>query len=198
MQKIEYSKQNLFWRVPILILLTVKMEVERLYTSRGATLEVRLLAEDICFSMYKKYLLSAMLQSESHATYFYILRKNYLHFRFRCFGSVFDAIFGLFHRLFHSWKQVGHPADHTGFFIVFLLFIAVGFVISLIFAYCRIFSTFGITSTNFSILGKNLLKNQNHNFYPSFSTACSVSSSVFLRPGIEIIKTKKNVKINIC
>ena len=57
-------------RVPILILLTVKMEVERLYTSRGATLEVRLLAEDICFSMYKKYLLSAMLQSESHATYF--------------------------------------------------------------------------------------------------------------------------------
>ena len=46
------------------------MEVERLYTSRGATLEVRLLAEDICFSMYKKYLLSAMLQSESHATYF--------------------------------------------------------------------------------------------------------------------------------
>ena len=156
MQKIEYSKQNLFWRVPILILLTVKMEVERLYTSRGATLEVRLLAEDICFSMYKKYLLSAMLQSESHATYFYILRKNYLHFRFRCFGSVFDAIFGLFHRLFHSWKQVGHPADHTGFFIVFLLFIAVGFVISLIFAYCRIFSAFGITSTNFSILGKNL------------------------------------------
>ena len=70
MQKIEYSEQNLFWRVPILILLTVKMEVERLYTSRGATLEVRLLAEDICFSMYKKYLLSAMLQSESHATYF--------------------------------------------------------------------------------------------------------------------------------
>ena len=195
MQKIEYSKQNLFWRVPILILLTVKMEVERLYTSRGATLEVRLLAEDICFSMYKKYLLSAMLQSESHATYFYILRKNYLHFRFRCFGSVFDAIFGLFHRLFHSWKQVGHPADHTGFFVVFLLFIAVGFVISLIFAYCRIFSTFGITSTNFSILGKNLFKKiQNHNFYPSFSTACSVSSSVFLRPGIEIIKTKKNVK----
>ena len=53
MQKIEYSKQNLFCRVPILILLTVKMKVERLNTSRGATLEVRLLAEDICFCMYK-------------------------------------------------------------------------------------------------------------------------------------------------
>ena len=73
MHKIGVSKQNFSW-VPKLILLTVKMGwVERLYTfasPRGATLEVRLLAEDICFSMYKKYLLSAMLQSESHATYF--------------------------------------------------------------------------------------------------------------------------------
>ena len=136
--------------------------VERLYTSaspRGATLEVRLLAEDICFCMYKikkcikRYITERVSRNLLDGV------KNYLHFRLWCFGSVFDAVFGLFHRLFHSWKQVGHPADHTGFFVIFLLFIAVGFVISLIFAYCRIFSTFGITSTNFSILGKNLKKN---------------------------------------
>ena len=59
----KHAKQSAF--VPFFMLLTVEMEVEIVYTSsRGATLEVRLLVvEDICFICTKMICIkNAMLQ----------------------------------------------------------------------------------------------------------------------------------------
>ena len=85
--------------VPFFMLLTVEMEAEIVYTSsRGATLEVRLLVvEDICFICTKMISIKRYVTAQNHATFL----SFYLHFRLGSFGRVFD-VFGLFHGILHS------------------------------------------------------------------------------------------------